>query len=406
LKTFREIARHPLTIPFYLPAFLFAFAEALLIPVLPLYAAEFGASYVLIGFIISGQQLGTVMADIPTGIALRHLGLRRAMLLGIGTVAAATLMLAFVQTAALAIVCQIVSGLGIALFGVSRHAFMAVSIDTQRRGRSLALFAGLNRVGFFVGPVIGGAIGATFGLRAVFPLVGLIGTVIFVLILFTLQVDERHMATTTGARSMRANLATVAREQRHILISAGVGQLFGQMIRQSRRVIIPLYAADVLGLDAQMIGLIISIAGIVDAAMFYFAGWIMDNVGRKFAIVPCFAIQGLGMALVPLTGSFWGLLLAASVINFGNGLGSGTMLTLGSDFAPDDARGEFLGMWRLIGNAGGASAPLIVGTIADLLVLPAAALSMSLAGLISASIFALTVPETLQKKARTPKPIR
>ena len=57
-------------------------------------------------------------------------------------------------------------------------------------------------------------------------------------------------------------------------------------------------------------------------------------------------------------------------------------------------------MWRLIGDAGSTGGPLIAGAVADLVVLPTAALAMAGVGLIAALVFALLVPETLQKRQR------
>ena len=124
----------------------------------------------------------------------------------------------------------------------------------------------------------------------------------------------------------------------------------------------------------------------------------MDRLGRKYAIVPSFVIQAIGMGLVPITGSFAGLLLAASLIGFGNGFSSGSMMTLGADLSPPDARGEFLGVWRLIGDAGHSGGPLVVGAVADAVALPAAALMMACAGLVAGTIFGLLVPETLDRR--------
>ena len=102
--------------------------------------------------------------------------------------------------------------------------------------------------------------------------------------------------------------------------------------------------------------------------------------------------------LVPLAGSATGLIIAASIMGIGNGLGSGAMLTLGADLAPPEERGEFLGVWRLIGDIGSSGGPLVVGAVADLFVLPIAAVVMATAGLVSAAILLLKVPETLQKR--------
>ena len=42
------------------------------------------------------------------------------------------------------------------------------------------------------------------------------------------------------------------------------------------------------------------------------------------------------------------------------------MMTLGADLAPAEGTGEFLGLWRITGDFGGASGPVLVGNIADI----------------------------------------
>ena len=171
------------------------------------------------------------------------------------------------------------------------------------------------------------------------------------------------------------------------------------MLRMSRPIIIPLYATDIIGLDELAVGAIISVSGFVDTAMFYPAGLIMDRYGRKYAIVPCFGLQAVGMALVPFSGTFAGLLLATALIGLANGIGSGTMMTLGADLAPREAVSEFLGVWRLIGDIGHTGSPLAVGYIADILDLSSAAWALAGVGVLAAATFALFVPETLRTKA-------
>ena len=133
-----------------------------------------------------------------------------------------------------------------------------------------------------------------------------------------------------------------------------------QTIRAGRHVVVPLYAADAIGLDVQAIGWIITVSALVDMSLFYPAGHIMDRYGRKFAMVPCFLTQAIAMAAIPFTHSFTGLLLATSLLGLGNGIGAGTMMTLGADLAPGDSIGEFLGAWRLVGETGHTGAPLVV----------------------------------------------
>jgi MFS family permease len=178
------------------------------------------------------------------------------------------------------------------------------------------------------------------------------------------------------------------------LSAAGVAQIFAQMVRTGRLLIIPLFAANELGLGAAQIGLIMSISSVIEVVMFFPAGVLMDRFGRKTASVPCFAIMAIGMALIPLTSGFVGLLLVSCFIGVGNGLGSGSMMTLGADLAPPEATGEFLGIWRLIGDSGGFLGPIVVGVVAGLLSLQGSAWALSVVGVLAALSLALLVRET------------
>jgi MFS family permease len=297
------------------------------------------------------------------------------------------------------VVYGLLSGLGMALFNISRHAYITNTTPVYRRGRAIAIFGGINRIGTFAGPMIGGAIGLWFGLRAPFLLYAFVAAVALVLIaIFARDTGEATASGHSGVRGHSSHLWGVIREHHHSLTTAGSGMLMAQMIRSGRQIIVPLYGSEVLGLDVQQIGLIISMSAAIDMCMFYPAGMIMDRYGRKFAYVPSFLLQALGMALIPFTGGFAGLVFATLIIGFGNGLGSGTMMTLGADLAPQESLGEFLGIWRLIGDTGQTAAPIVVGTVADLVGFAAATWIIAGAGLGAAAVLGLAVPETLKPR--------
>jgi MFS family permease len=193
-----------------------------------------------------------------------------------------------------------------------------------------------------------------------------------------------------------AILAQLGRSHWRELTAAGSAQVFAQMIRQGRQVVVPLYGASVLGLDVAQVGSVVSLSSAIDMSLFIPAGMIMDRFGRKFASVPSFAVMAIGMALIPWSYDYVSLMIAVSVIGLGNGLGSGTMFTLGADLAPPGATGEFLGMWRLIGDVGSTGGPVVVGGIADLVGLGAAAFVLAGIGVLSAVILSVFVKETLE----------
>ena len=395
----RSVLRHPLVLSFYVPSLLLAISNGLVLPVLPLYARELSDSYSLVGLILGAEGIGMLLGDVPAGVLGRRLGHKWAMLLGVGCTALSTAALLWTQSVPEAMIYRLLAGFGTALYSVSRHAYVAGAVGSGNRGRAISLFGGLMRIGRFAGPLVGGIVAAAYGLRSTFLVYGLFSGLALAVMAVYVRVAARPEGPAGAAEPAHGgSIGALLRAHWRVLTSAGAGQLFAQTIRAGRQAIVPLYAADVIGLDVRQIGLIVSLSSAVDMSLFYPAGLLMDRLGRKFAIVPSFAIQALGMALVPLTGSFYGLLGATMLVGLGNGLGSGTMMTLGADLSPPESRDEFLGIWRLIGDGGHAGGPYIVGQVAEWVTLPVSALVMSGAGLAAALIFALLVPETLKKK--------
>jgi MFS family permease len=395
------LTRNSIILPVYAPTMLLAIGSGMLTPILPLYAASFGASYGLIGIVLGSRGLGTIIGDLPAGVLLRSVGQRRLMMIGLAVIALCGLAMSTAQALWMLVLYGLLEGIGSALWNISRHAYLTDAAPPGQRGRAIATFGGIFRTGNLVGQAVGGLLAAWLGMRAPFAVYAVIAMVTLIFpALF--GVDGAHHQAHKAGHRHTVSLLSVVRDNYKVLLSAGVGQLFAQMIRSGRNIVVPLYGADVLGLSVQSVGLVMSISSTIDALMFFPAGHIMDRFGRKYAYVSCFLIQGIGMALIPFTTSFALLAVATGLIGFGNGLGSGTMMTLGADLAPKDAMGEFLGIWRLIGDGGALGGPLLVGSLADLLSLTPAIFAIALIGMTAASILGLFVPETLQRPSMAP----
>jgi MFS family permease len=323
------------------------------------------------------------------------------MLTGLLLAALSVLGLAFTQGIGMLILLRVLAGVGAALFNISRHVYMAEEIPRHTRGRAIALFGGTGRLGGFLGPAIGGYVAAGYGFGGTFQLYALLAGVTFLLCWRFVERSEARPAAAPAA-AVAPVAASEVRAGRSLLVVAGSGQLLAQLIRAGRRVLIPLFAANVLGLDVREVGLIVSIAAALDFTMFYPAGLIMDRYGRKHAIVPSFLIQAVSLALVPFTGGFTSLLLVAGLGGFGNGISSGTMVTLGADLAPARDIGRFLGIWRLIGDTGAAAGPLLAGATAQLLGLGPTAWVVAALGAGGALLFAYRMPETLRRRPAGP----
>ncbi|GAB4330764.1 MAG: MFS transporter [Dehalococcoidia bacterium] len=383
-----------LAVPIYVPTFLFAVGQGLVVPVLPLYAKGLGAGVGIIGLIVTMRGIGSMAADVPSGTLTARLGGRLAMTLGAAATAVVALVIGLAASVWLLYPLVLFAGAAFALWMVARLAYMSDTIPTEFRGRSLALVGGVNRIGVFVGPVVGGFVGRELGLEWVFYLQAMVCAAAAGIVFVTVQGHDGAMLT--GVPVEHPNVVRTLRKHRHAFLTAGSVAVALVLVRHGRQLLIPLWG-DAIGLDVAQIGIIFGFSSAVDMTLFYPVGLVMDRWGRKWTIVPCLALLGLSMALIPLTHSFAPFLAVGLLSGLGNGLGSGAVMTLGADLAPREASGPFLGVWRLIGDAGAVSAPATVGALAEVLTLGAAAVATGGIGIAGAAVMAVVVTETLRR---------
>ncbi len=353
--------------------------------------ASFNVDYSTIGLMLSMSTIGKMALELPAGILIPRIGVKKSMLFG-ATLMGVTTMTMFLANSPLQIIlCQLLMGIGSTFYNTARFSFAASVTTNENRGRSLSALGGTNRLSRIISTALGGFIGAQFGLRIPFLISGAIFLVAVLVMAFTIKPQSITPRKTT---SNIHTLWKVFIQNRNALWRAGLGAILLTTVRMARFTLIPLYASEVLGLDASRIGIILSIASIADLLNVYTAGTLMDRFGRRFAAIPCVGVMAISMAILPFTTGFWGLLMVAILAGLGNGFGSGIMLTFGSDLAPPENREEFLSIWILMLDFGGVASPIIVGSISDALSLAASGFAFFGIGMLGVFVYLFIVPET------------
>lgn len=388
-----KFSRRSLILPVYLPALLLAFGQGVVTPTFAIYIKSFSLSYALTTFVIAVAVVG----NLPAGILVERLGRRPSMIIGAILDSLSMLGVGLATNVFQLIIYRLIGGIGGTLWSLSRHAYMTDVIPRNERGRSIALFGGINRIGVFGGQVIAIFLGAS--LRTPFFVYFAVGGLTAILCI--LFISETRDSSVGSASMDFKRLPRLLKTHYKALLTAGFAQICVQTLRQGRWVVIPLYASEYLELPARTVRLIVMISSAVDMSLFPLAGFLMDRLGRKYSAVPCFLIFATGMILMPFTGHFGTLLGTAILIGFGNGVGSGIMMTLGADLAPKEGTAEFLGMWRLLGDFGGAAGHLVVGNVADLWGLGASSFVLAGIGYLAVLLFLRAVPETLKTERGT-----
>ncbi len=383
----------------YAPSFLLSFGQGILIPVLPGFAKEeMAASIGLIGLVIAARYIGTMIFDVPAGILVGRIGLRKTMTAGVLLFGIAAIWAGMSPNFSSLMAARLLAGASYALWSISRHSYIAAAVPMDVRGRALAVFGGLSRIATILGPLIGGILAEFVGIRV--PFYAQATVAIFTLLMILVTAKNMVEPQQTGIRrNVFKELGSVISTHRSDFATAGVAAIALQFLRSGREFLIPVWGEEI-GLGKDQIGYIATISFAVDSMMFPLVGYSMDRWGRKSTGIPAFLVLGIAVALIPQTGTFGALLAVGILAGLGNGLSSGFVLITGTDLSPKNNPGGFLGVWRFISDTGGASGPVAIGGLAQIVTLGVASLATAGIGAFGAFMLIFIVKETM---TRTPK---
>ncbi len=403
---FRSIA-----LPALLPSVLFAIGEGAVIPIIPAVASNLGAGLAMAGFIAAMIMVGNLIGDIPSGIIVSRVGETNAMI-GAAAVSVVGVVLCLLTTDPWVLGAGIfLLGVAAATFALARHAFMTTFVPLAYRARALSSLGGTFRAGWFVGPFIAaGLIALTGSVQVVF-WVQIVTALSVIIILIFMKDPRANWATdapptpaTEGAKLVSDEATGLFRTIwmfRGVLLRVGSGVAVVSALRASRTVILPLWAVSI-GVSEINTALIIGIGGAMDFALFYASGQIMDRYGRLVSVIPSMLGLGTGLLVLSVTHDLPNAVIffiAMTVVTgIANGIGSGILMTLGADLAPQGNPAPFLGAFRFTGDFGTAAAPLALAAIIALASLPVATAIIGALGFVGAGILARYVPRYVPKR--------
>jgi MFS family permease len=374
----------------FLPAIVYEIGNGAIAPIIALTALHEGASARTAGFMLALLGVGQILGDIPAGAIADRLGDRHAMVLAAG-VAILALFCCFVSRSLWVLGPALtVIGMANATYYLGRISYLTDVVPIYLRARAMSTMGGSHRIGLLIGPFVGAAAISLTGLRAAYVVAMLSASCAAILLWVIPDVAPRA----DQARGVRGGTSSLQMLSIHRRLFAGLGLavfLVGA-VRAARQTVLPLWANHI-GLSPELTSLIFGIASAVDVAMFYPSGKVMDRFGRLSIALPCMAIVGGTMFLLPLTHDSVSLTIVAMVMSLGNGIGSGIMMTLGADTAPTDSRARFLAMWRLFGDSGNAAGPVIVSVVAVFATLAAGIVAIGCTGLLAVVALAVWVPK-------------
>ncbi len=373
----------------FLPTLVFETGVGALAPVLALSGRALGASIGAAGLVLALLGVGQILGDVPAGALAARVGDRRAMLIAAGIAVLTLCGCALARTVWELSIAVTATGATNAVFVLARQSYLTEAVPPGLRARALSTLGGMSRVGAFVGPFIGAAVLRGHPVHDIYWLALLCTVVAAGIVLLVPDVAEPAAGRSSGAAPVPVR--SVVRDHRKVFLTLGLAVLLVGSVRATRQTVLPLWAEH-LGQSPSTTSVVFGIAGLVDTLTFYPSGRIMDRAGRLWIAVPSMLVLGLTQAVLPLTHGLVTLTVVAMLMGFGNGIGSGILMTLGADVAPPASRSQFLGVWRLCADSGSAGGPLVVSAAAALGSLAAGITLMGAMGIVAAGALLRWVP--------------
>ena len=254
-------------------SFVSSLGISIMLPLLPLYALSLGASPLQLGLMTSGFAIANGVAQFASGFLMDRYGARRFVVAGIGTYAAANLLIATAPTAVALIGYRVLAGFGGGINMVATRLYISQTAEQASLAFFNSIISAATSAGSVLGPGFGGLVAAGGDLRAPFYIVAGTSALAFAAALFlprpTPRPHEAAAAVTAGGVWNRTVYTLLGG---NLLLLIG----FGGWITS--------YAPFVttrLGWSTFDVGIIFTIFGLGDITLGPWLGHLADRTGRR-----------------------------------------------------------------------------------------------------------------------------
>lgn len=329
--------------------FVMAGGLGMVVPILPVFVRDLGASGVWLGLAFSGFAITQTPLTPLVGRLGDRLGRRRFILAGLSVYVFIGIGLSMADSYQLVTLLRMGMGVGAACMFPSALAMVGELAPKGQEGRYMGLFMVSFTAGFGAGPVVGGVLKDNFGVEATF--LTLAGAAVVAVLMVTIL-----MPSVTGAGRLEERIVPSFREMASDLrvwslmvfnytFGLGMGSVF---------TFIAIYMTESLAASATLVGLVIGSRAIVSSIFQPLFGRLADHVPRNLLVIGGGLLMAAGTEALPLAQSVT-LLLALFLI-----LGLSESAALPSSLAITTDLGRVYGYGTLIGFT---NAVLIMGVL-------------------------------------------
>ncbi len=342
--------------PIYLVAFFVVMGLSIIVPALPLYARDLGASDIMIGALIAGFGVARVVFDIPAGIFAERMSEKKVLQIGLGIITISSIGAALAPNYWLLLSARVFEGIGSALYVTTAATIVSASTELGSRGRTMSYYTAAILVGTIVGPAVGGAVTPIWGKNSPFIVYAALAAISMLISHLTISNNQKPQR-----QKHEIDFGILFSDRSQLLISAATFAM-AFMWTGLELTVVPIFAYDNLNLSPISLGLVLTSAALANLFSTLIIGRLSDRLGRKAPMVFSYLVSAFAAILLASSVNLETFLLYALVYGLATGAWGQTS-AWAADVGPKERMGTVMGVNRMVGDLGFVIGPLALGYI-------------------------------------------
>jgi multidrug resistance protein len=374
----------------FLTVFLDLVGFGIVIPLLPLYAARFGATPVAVTWLLAVYSLMQFFFAPGWGRVSDRIGRRPVLLVGLFGSAASYLAFGLAGSLPVLFIARAVNGLAGANVGVAQ-AYIADVTGPEDRAKGMGMIGAAFGLGFVIGPAIGGVL-SRYGVAT--PFLAAAGVTLANALLAVVRLPEslppeRRQAHPRGfglAERLRVLVGGETSGRLRALYAAGFLVTLSFAAMEGT---LSLWADARWHLSRHWVAYLFTYLGIVSViAQGGVVGRVVKRAGERRTALLGMALVAAGLAAAALAPTMALLLAGVGALAFGQGMASPSMSSLISHEGGAGEQGRVLGVYQSLSALGRVAGPVIGGVALQHIGLPAPFLAAALIAFAGALVLA------------------
>jgi MFS family permease len=335
----------------------------IVVPILPVYAHDLGASGLYVAMIFGAFSLSRTLFLPYFGRLSDRKGRKPLIVPGLFAYMAISIAFIFFRDVNSLIIIRFFQGVASAMLMPIIQAYVGDITPPGKEGFTMGLFNMSMFFGLSIGPLLGGVIHDRFSLQTSFACMGLLALIGFFLCLFLLPPirSEKHI------RNGKSPLAW-----KQLLLDRDIVGIF--LVRFAHILCIgiiwaflPIFASLEFSLNSSSIGILIMLSVLVSGAIHVPMGLLADRISKKLMVVVGGLIISIAIVAFEWVAGFWGMVWASVLLGIGGGIAMPALMAIAVQKGTQtEAMGSVMAILTLAHSLGMLSGSLIGGLMMDL----------------------------------------